>query len=71
MSYDFDAETLMIWIYPSEMAVGEETAGVMSADELEFLPVAHDVRWVSEVWWGLCFRCGEAVQRGSGGMDLT
>jgi hypothetical protein len=40
---DLDAETLVVRVCPCEVAVGEQPAGVMAADELEFFPVAHDV----------------------------
>ena len=39
---DLDAKTLMVWICACEVAVGEETRGVVAADKLEFFPVAHD-----------------------------
>jgi hypothetical protein len=71
MSYDLDAKTLMIWIRASEMAVREQPAGVVAADELEFFPVAHDVRWIGGVWRCLCFGCGEAVGRRCGCMGTA
>jgi hypothetical protein len=43
MLYDLDAETLVVWICACKVAVGEQAAGVVAADELEFFPVAHDV----------------------------
>ena len=38
---DLDAKTLVVGIGAREVAVGEETAGVVAAYELEFFPVAH------------------------------
>ena len=38
---DLDAETLVVRISAREVAVGEQPAGVMAADELELFPVAH------------------------------
>jgi len=44
MLYNLDAETLVVWICSCEVAVGEQSAGVVATDKLEFFPVAHDVR---------------------------
>jgi len=41
MLYDLDAEALVVGIRSREVAVGEQPAGVVAADELEFFPVAH------------------------------
>ena len=38
---DLDAEALVVWVCPREVAVGQQAARVMATDELEFLPVAH------------------------------
>jgi len=38
---DFDAKALVEWVCPCEVAVGENAAGVVATDELEFFPVAH------------------------------
>jgi hypothetical protein len=48
MLNDLDAEALVVWVCPREVAVGEQAAGVVAADELELFPVAHDV---SVLYW--------------------
>lgn len=56
MLYNLDAETLVVWICSCEVAVGEQSAGVVAADELEFFPVAHDVSvlsWKRQPHFGL------------------
>jgi hypothetical protein len=40
--YDLDAKALVVYIIASEVAVGVKLISVMTADELELIPLAHD-----------------------------
>ena len=52
---NLDAKTLVVGVRPREVAVGEQTAGVVTTHELEFFPVAHG----GSVLWNvnLVFSC--------------
>ena len=55
MLENLDAKTLVVGVRPREVAVGEQTAGVVTAHELELFPVAHG----GSVLWNvnLVFSC--------------
>jgi len=58
---NFNPKALMIGINTCEMAVGQQSGGVVAADELELFPIAHD-----ELRVFLCWLSGGGVVCGPG-----